>query len=900
MSEIPDEPIERKSPKHMASVREDGTHADLILPEHLADLRGSGLDGETIEANAVRSEADPKVLVRMMRWGRWSLGAALVFPYFRMGESAPVFHRCKPDRPRLGSNGKKIVKYEQPRGVAAMPYFPARTRKENRFADGGRVVVITEGEKKAMLLDALGYAVIGLPGVDNFHDPKTLKDDARLEWHTALAHVSPHFNGRNVVIAFDSDARTNRNVRRAIEKIAGLIRFTSEGMPLEVEWPNDVGIAGKCGVDDFFVHHGEEALRALIGDAREVDADRCINPDNARDLFCRVPGLAGLNLPEDIRVPEPYTVTDAGAILIMPSSEKGEAKTVSRTPIVPFAIFENEDHGELVDLAYFGPHKQRRELAVSRGDARDTRRALKSFADGMPITTPNAATIVQWISDCLTVNTDIIPRGVLAERCGWHNVQGSRFFAIGEDAIGDEVDIYRSQLPRSLRDAFEPRGSAVMHREVLRDVIEADGNAAVAIYCALAAPLVRRIGLETFSLVLHGQSSRGKSSMSKIAASIYGNPRNQEWWGSADVTTNYIEVRANGLCDLPLFVDEIGSNKLAHQKGHEIELAKVIYNLSSGHGRGRLSRDSTMRKNAQYFGVVIWTGEKPLVEDYHPDGLHVRAMHVPVIGFGNWGPVQIENAVANSAENCGQFGREWLRAIAATSDEDLKREHVNMVCAMRPHLGAGEVDPMVARRAHSWALLAMVEGIAAKMLRANVGWVTKVRKVADDAMMEARGGTQKKRMTPADRFRDAIVASIESHGERWPVAVCEDGSWVTRTAGAQGALGYRKNDLVFMYMKSPDEIARNAGTDKVSAMQAMRQEGFIRRPKGVPDDARMSDWTHRDRINGHRSRVFVIEGIFESAQEARERDAREEDARRAEIEASIREMSDEEIRILRG
>jgi putative DNA primase/helicase len=89
-----------------------------LHPNHVKDLRASGLTDETIRAAGITSEHDHRKLAVFLNRKRWTtkFGAALVFPYH--DENRDVVLRCvKPDNAPQ-RNGKP-QKYLHPTGTPA-------------------------------------------------------------------------------------------------------------------------------------------------------------------------------------------------------------------------------------------------------------------------------------------------------------------------------------------------------------------------------------------------------------------------------------------------------------------------------------------------------------------------------------------------------------------------------------------------------------------------------------------------------------------------------------------------------------------------------------------------------------------------------------------------------------
>ncbi len=132
-----------------------------LMPEHREDLQKSGLSEATIIASHVHSV--PPAELRAC--GMLSVVHALAFPYWRLdgtdsdGLRWKLFYdEARGDQP----------KYWQPKGSDPQPYFPPLVDWHDLASDPTHLLVITEGEKKALAACQAGLSCIGLAGVWNW------------------------------------------------------------------------------------------------------------------------------------------------------------------------------------------------------------------------------------------------------------------------------------------------------------------------------------------------------------------------------------------------------------------------------------------------------------------------------------------------------------------------------------------------------------------------------------------------------------------------------------------------------------------------------------------------------------------------------------------------------------
>lgn len=240
---------------------QEATLNGTLLPHHLAELvEGSGLTPETIAEAGIYSSEDCVKNAALLNRKTWSqkLGPALVFPY-RDQWAGTCLHRLKPDNPQLNHATGKAAKYLQPTGLPTRPYIQRKVY--DLQDDTSARLIFTEGEKKTLCATQHGFNCIGLCGVDNWHGRKKTSLSAELDRFK--------WNGREVYIAFDSDADSNENVERNVRLLAAAL--VSRGAKVKVvRIPHGNG-GEKQGIDDFIVAHGPAAFQELLHKAEKPE-----------------------------------------------------------------------------------------------------------------------------------------------------------------------------------------------------------------------------------------------------------------------------------------------------------------------------------------------------------------------------------------------------------------------------------------------------------------------------------------------------------------------------------------------------------------------------------------------------------------------------------------------------
>ncbi|GJO02327.1 hypothetical protein NJB18091_37110 [Mycobacterium marinum] len=171
-----------------------------------------------------------------------------------------IAHQYRPDDPRWTKHKKpKCIKYEMPRKQPNRLHFPPGV--DMLVGDPAMPLWIAESAIKADCLADNGLCAVGINGIWGWRGTNDLGGTCLL----SDFHGFPLNNGRKVVIAYDSDVSTNRDVRNAAVELAGVLR-NKGSQPLYLHLPT--GEDGeKIGVDDYLAdEHTVEELGDLVLD----------------------------------------------------------------------------------------------------------------------------------------------------------------------------------------------------------------------------------------------------------------------------------------------------------------------------------------------------------------------------------------------------------------------------------------------------------------------------------------------------------------------------------------------------------------------------------------------------------------------------------------------------------
>jgi len=233
----------------------------------------------------------------------------------------------------------------------------------------------------------------------------------------------------------------------------------------------------------------------------------------------------------------------------------------------------------------------------------------------------------------------------------------------------------------------------------------------IALYASVAAPLLRVLNLPGFVIDFSGETSGGKSTALRFAASVWGRPSDEypSAMYSWDATKVWIERLSGFLRHLPVILDETKRAK------HPNIVRDVIYDFCQGQGRGRGSIEGT-QKTVSWQSVLISSGEGAATKFTNDAGTKARVISLRGKPLGRDPKVggQIsEDVQMILADHYGHLGRRVLRFIVGTKQHHKAFQDLYKEARVRYSKGA---KTGVARRHASYlAVLEVAAAIAHKV-----------------------------------------------------------------------------------------------------------------------------------------------------------------------------------------
>lgn len=536
------------------------------------------------------------------------------------------------------------------------------------------------------------------------------------------------------------------------------------------------------------------------------------------------PGPAYISCP-------PYTM-DAGGLAAEIERGRGKDKrTESVWLAAPFEILgaSRDPHGGAwgKTLRWCDPDGRVHVRHVADADLHREPATLCSalVADGLRINRARQYDIAMYLSAVAVKR-----RVTLVPRTGWHEIAGQFVFVLPGETVGPQGG-ERVVLDTSAQGSYEVRGT-------LRDWQEGVGKLAsghvlpvLMISTALSGPLLHLARQEGGGVHAHGNSSIGKTTVLRMAASVWGAGGTPGYVRTWRATSNGLEGAAAGATDTALILDELG-----HVEARE--LAAAAYSLVGGAGKARATRDGGLLEPKTWRVMFLSSGEIPIDTKMGEDrgrraraGQLIRMLDIPAArAFGvfdhpgpDGDPAALSRACTVAGTSAyGTAGPEFVRRVIAENvcSSDVRALVNHFVDANVP-LGA---DGQIVRAAQRFGLIAAAGELATAL--GVTPWFEGEARAASAwglaKWIEGRGGTEPAEVRQAV---ERVRLFIEQHGEsRF------DSLDHTAARPVQNRAGWRKGTGEHREWLIPSEVWKVevcAGLDAKYVAKVLSERGML-------------------------------------------------------------------------
>jgi putative DNA primase/helicase len=304
---------------------------------------------------------------------------------------------------------------------------------------------------------------------------------------------------------------------------------------------------------------------------------------------------------------EPISIVVSGPITVKAITHDSSGNSYGR-----LLTFKNVS-GKSIDM--YVPMKV---IADKRGDF-----ILTLVDKGLHINLDHSNYLIRYINSQQPGDTFEI-----THRTGWHN----NSFVMPHKTIGDQNIFYQSNGFNSSSPCSESGSLEEWKNKISAYCID-NPLLMFAVSLAFSGPLLDKVKISNGAgCHFFGPSSKGKSTILKVACSVYGIPKNyaQSW----RVTSNGLEATAESFNHLMLGLDEI---KEIDPK----QIGETIYMLANGSGKVRANKDGDAKNVKKWLISILSTGEVSANNHAASSGKttnagqNIRLLDIPI--FGEYG-----------------------------------------------------------------------------------------------------------------------------------------------------------------------------------------------------------------------------------------------------------------------
>lgn len=362
---------------------------------------------------------------------------------------------------------------------------------------------------------------------------------------------------------------------------------------------------------------------------------------------------------------------------------KNEEDETSDLDVCPYDLYpsrimdmstDEDDHDERSAWVYVHPRRGDVLFKMPQTLLSDTRK-LHAFllSRGMHVNPKQAKATQVYMTAYLNELSKVLDRERMYERLGWH--EGRKSFVLPDAIYHRDGTVTPHQASRILEAATKNAVHVAGDQQTWFKLVEfyvgpSYHTSRFHFYAAFGAPLLHMTGHKGVLIAASGDTGRGKTTILKAAASIYGDPSGLlVGGGSYGSTINATFSMLGTFHSLPFFWDDTTERE-------PDEMRQFMLHISTGKGKDR------MHGNVHDGKVVTW--ETIVMSSANTDDVHrimatgkdsaphlMRFISVPfdAIDGSTEAKLAADKFIRGIGENYGHAGRVYLQYIVQHYDE---------------------------------------------------------------------------------------------------------------------------------------------------------------------------------------------------------------------------------------
>ena len=286
---------------------------------------------------------------------------------------------------------------------------------------------------------------------------------------------------------------------------------------------------------------------------------------------------------------------------------------------------KNESWGRLLEFDDLDSthHAWAMPMELLSGDGNEYRRMLLSMGLQIAASSKARNLLTQYIQ-----TAQVEQRARCVDRTGWYG----NVFVMPNKTIGEDDERILFQSASATPGTFKRKGKLTDWQTNVAALCTGNSRLVFAVSAAFAAPLLHVTGMESGGVHIRGDSSTGKTTALRAAASVWGGMEYLQRWRATD---NGLEALAAQHSDCLLVLDELSQvdPKAA---------GEVAYMLANGSGKARANRTGGLRDPASWRILFLSSGEAGLAEHMAEAkkkpkaGQEIRLLDIPAdVGAGH-------------------------------------------------------------------------------------------------------------------------------------------------------------------------------------------------------------------------------------------------------------------------